>query len=110
MTKLDKIVEALYDLGIQNNVDRSDPLIAQIEKNDKRVYHVFKQHIGLGNEIVLMTHYLVVFKTEGPKKVLSNIMANGQVYAYVINHDWDIEEYGTIGIKIRPDNVVVRVW
>ena len=103
-----KMKEVLSQFGIVDNVDHNDPTVKKLESRGSVVVNVFKQAINLMGDVVEMTNYLIVSKEDTVSSLKADLK-RGYMFAYVVNHDWDIEEYGSVGIEVK-NGKVVRTW
>lgn len=91
-------------------------IIKELESRGSFVYHVIEgNYLMPGGENVLMESYLLLSKEdiEDDDMSLETVFELKDkafaVYSFVVNRDWEIKEYGSIGVKIQGGGMIRTV-
>ena len=78
--------------------NKDKTVIEKLKVNELTPFHVIKSQYLIGGDIVEMSSYLVI-----PNEDLKEKMdySDGYFYSFVINHTWDIEEYGYVVVESK---------
>ena len=112
--KIELLITAIRDKGIVDNTKdpRFTDKVGEMAEKGLHVYHVNEANFIMGGvDKVKMTSYMFVSRDDVSKEGIEDFWWNfndGYAFANVINHDWGIEEMGSIMFELK-DGMMKRV-